>query len=94
MGLRNRNEKKGAAAVVGHELAAVSQGRRKALETILQCGNAHHHDSGSPILQVLPDDSRPWYRTPHLIKLNLLLLVPLVSSGAIGYDGRSPWSLE
>ncbi|KAH6987114.1 general substrate transporter [Ilyonectria destructans] len=58
MGLRNRNEKKGAAAVVGHELAAV-----------------------------LPDDSRPWYRTPHLIKLNLLLLVPLVSSGAIGYDG-------
>lgn len=39
--------------------------------------------------QVLPDDPRPWYRVPHLIKLNLLLLIPLVSSGAIGYDGTS-----
>ncbi|KAM5344628.1 hypothetical protein ACJ41O_013163 [Fusarium nematophilum] len=52
------SEKKGVAAVVGTELAAV-----------------------------LPDDPRPWYRVPHLIKLNLLLLIPLVSSGAIGYDG-------
>ncbi|KAI1060978.1 hypothetical protein LB507_010156 [Fusarium sp. FIESC RH6] len=51
-------ESKGAAAAVGHDLAAV-----------------------------LPDDPRPWWRVPHLLKLNLLLLVPLVSSGAIGYDG-------
>ncbi|KAJ3546740.1 hypothetical protein NM208_g1849 [Fusarium decemcellulare] len=58
MGASQHTEKKGAAAVVGSELAAV-----------------------------LPDDPRPWYRTPHLIKLNLLLLIPLVSSGAIGYDG-------
>ncbi|KAK7420352.1 hypothetical protein QQX98_002775 [Neonectria punicea] len=43
--------------------------------------------AGSDITAVLPDDPRPWYRTPHLIRLNLLLLVPLVSSGAIGYDG-------
>ncbi|KAH7121803.1 general substrate transporter [Dactylonectria estremocensis] len=58
MGLRNRNASKGAAAIVGPELAAV-----------------------------LPDDPRPWYTTSHLLKLNLLLLIPLVSSGAIGYDG-------
>ncbi|KAF4984050.1 hypothetical protein FZEAL_663 [Fusarium zealandicum] len=58
MGFSEKTQQKGAAAVVGSELAAV-----------------------------LPDDPRPWYRTPHLLKLNLLLLVPLVSSGAIGYDG-------
>lgn len=42
---------------------------------------------GAELAAVLPDDSRPWYRVPHLLKLNLLLLIPLVSSGAIGYDG-------
>ncbi|KAJ4171860.1 hypothetical protein NW754_007455 [Fusarium falciforme] len=58
MGSSSHKERKGAAAVVGPELAAV-----------------------------LPNDPRPWYRTPHLLKLNLILLIPLVSSGAIGYDG-------
>ncbi|EWG49264.1 hypothetical protein FVEG_08841 [Fusarium verticillioides 7600] len=43
--------------------------------------------AGSDLAAVLPDDTRPWYRVPHLLKLNLLLLIPLVSSGAIGYDG-------
>ncbi|KAH6892380.1 general substrate transporter [Thelonectria olida] len=42
---------------------------------------------GTGIAAYLPNDPRPWYRTPHLIRLNLLLLIPLVSSGAIGYDG-------
>ncbi|KGO35900.1 Major facilitator superfamily domain, general substrate transporter [Penicillium expansum] len=35
---------------------------------------------------VLPKDRKPWYRTWHLIQLNLILLVPLVSSSAVGYD--------
>lgn len=39
--------------------------------------------------KVLPDDPRPWYRVPHLVQLNLLLLIPLMSSCAIGYDGHS-----
>ncbi|KAG8672723.1 hypothetical protein FPOAC2_06126 [Fusarium poae] len=42
---------------------------------------------GTDLAAVLPDDQRPWWRVPHLLKLNLLLLVPLVSSGDIGYDG-------
>lgn len=37
---------------------------------------------------VLPKDRKPWYRTWHLIQLNLILLVPLVSSSAVGYDGK------
>ncbi|KAF2658594.1 general substrate transporter [Lophiostoma macrostomum CBS 122681] len=36
---------------------------------------------------VLPDDPRPWYLVPHRLKLNLVLLVPLLSGGAVGYDG-------
>ncbi|CAI7596150.1 unnamed protein product [Penicillium discolor] len=35
---------------------------------------------------MLPKDRKPWYRTWHLIQLNLILLVPLVSSSAVGYD--------
>ncbi|CAF3468899.1 unnamed protein product [Fusarium graminearum] len=42
---------------------------------------------GTDLAAVLPDDTRPWWRVPHLLKLNLLLLIPLISSGAIGYDG-------
>lgn len=43
-------------------------------------------------MQYLPEDPRPWYRVPHLLKLNLTLLIPLVSSGAIGYDGMADTS--
>ncbi|KAL0937143.1 lactose permease [Colletotrichum truncatum] len=42
---------------------------------------------GFSLAKVLPDDSRPWYRVPHLLRLNLCLLVPLMSSCSIGYDG-------
>ncbi|KAF5005209.1 hypothetical protein FDECE_8330 [Fusarium decemcellulare] len=42
---------------------------------------------GPELAAVLPQNPQPWWRTPHLVKLNLLLLVPLLSSGAIGYDG-------
>ncbi|KAB8200199.1 general substrate transporter [Aspergillus parasiticus] len=42
---------------------------------------------GSKLRAVLPQGSKPWYRTWHLVKLNLLLTVPLVSSASVGYDG-------
>ncbi|KAH7141898.1 general substrate transporter [Dactylonectria macrodidyma] len=42
---------------------------------------------GSGLAAVLPPDSRPWYRVLHLLRLNLILLIPLLSSSAIGYDG-------
>ncbi|KAI1253664.1 hypothetical protein MGN70_004056 [Eutypa lata] len=42
---------------------------------------------GSELSQVLPQSPKPWYRVPHLIKLNLCLLVPLFSSASDGYDG-------
>ncbi|EXF79923.1 lactose permease [Colletotrichum fioriniae PJ7] len=43
--------------------------------------------AGSALAAVLPADPKPWYLTPHLLKLNLLLLVPLFSSASVGYDG-------
>ncbi|ODV82968.1 hypothetical protein CANARDRAFT_30434 [[Candida] arabinofermentans NRRL YB-2248] len=42
---------------------------------------------GPAIAEVLPKDGKPWYKTRHLIQLNLLLLIPLISSATGGYDG-------
>ncbi|KXJ90092.1 lactose permease [Microdochium bolleyi] len=42
---------------------------------------------GADLAAVLPQDAKPWYFTPHLIKLNIFLLVPLLSSATVGYDG-------
>ncbi|KFY98423.1 hypothetical protein V500_01664 [Pseudogymnoascus sp. VKM F-4518 (FW-2643)] len=42
---------------------------------------------GKEILAVFPVNPKPWYQTKHLIQLNLVLLVPLFSSGTIGFDG-------
>ncbi|KAJ3528488.1 hypothetical protein NM208_g10175 [Fusarium decemcellulare] len=42
---------------------------------------------GSELSKVLPPDPKPWYRTSHLVKLNLCLMVPLFSSSSVGYDG-------
>ncbi|KAL1857460.1 hypothetical protein VTK73DRAFT_8083 [Phialemonium thermophilum] len=39
------------------------------------------------LLDVVPDYGRPWYRVPHLLKLNVSLLVLLVASYMSGYDG-------
>ncbi len=51
-----------------------------------------HGDSSSAssewdIRKVLPDDGQPWYRKPHFLMLNLLMLVPYLSSTTNGYDG-------
>ncbi|KFY85579.1 hypothetical protein V500_08297 [Pseudogymnoascus sp. VKM F-4518 (FW-2643)] len=35
----------------------------------------------------LPEDERPWYKVPHLINLNLIILSLLMYSGTTGYDG-------
>ncbi|KAL0932436.1 lactose permease [Colletotrichum truncatum] len=42
---------------------------------------------GSALAAVLPANPKPWYLTPHLLKLNLCLLIPLLSSASVGYDG-------
>ncbi|KAH7028974.1 lactose permease [Microdochium trichocladiopsis] len=42
---------------------------------------------GDDLAAVLPQDGRSWYTTPHLIRLNLCLLIPLLSSATVGYDG-------
>ncbi|KAH6618828.1 general substrate transporter [Boeremia exigua] len=42
---------------------------------------------GPALAALLPDDPRPWWRVSHLIQLNLCLIVPLLSSTTLGYDG-------
>lgn len=42
---------------------------------------------GKDLLAVLPENPKPWYRTKHLLMLNIILLVPLMSSASVGYDG-------
>ncbi|KAG4292414.1 hypothetical protein FPRO06_13667 [Fusarium proliferatum] len=49
--------------------------------------DAAENTIGPQLLKVLPQAELPWYRTKHLLLLNLMLLVPLLSSSAVGYDG-------
>lgn len=42
---------------------------------------------GEALASVLPQYGKPWYRVSHLLKLNLILIVPLLSSAVAGYDG-------
>lgn len=42
---------------------------------------------GEAIAKVLPKYDKAWFRVPHLLKLNMILLVPLLSSAVAGYDG-------
>lgn len=42
---------------------------------------------GEALAEVLPQTNKPWYRVPYLLKLNMLLLMPLMSSAVAGYDG-------
>ncbi|KAF4922616.1 Lactose permease [Colletotrichum viniferum] len=42
---------------------------------------------GSDLTAVLPENPAPWYRTKHLLLLNLTLLVPMFSSASVGFDG-------
>ena len=42
---------------------------------------------GEALGKVLPVYDKPWFRVPHLLQLNLILVVPLLSSAVAGYDG-------
>ena len=42
---------------------------------------------GRELLDVVPKLDKPWYRYPHLLKLNLLLLAPILAQVVSGYDG-------
>jgi hypothetical protein len=40
------------------------------------------------LAEVLPHNPKYWFQTPHLLRLNLLLLIPLISSSVAGYEGE------
>lgn len=42
---------------------------------------------GATLAEVLPQTDKYWFQIPHLLQLNLILLVPLLSSAVAGYDG-------
>lgn len=42
---------------------------------------------GTAVAEVLPRSDKYWFQQPHLLRLNLLLLIPLLSSSVSGYDG-------
>ncbi|KAJ5379727.1 uncharacterized protein N7496_002155 [Penicillium cataractarum] len=42
---------------------------------------------GEALASVLPQYDRHWFKVPHLLELNLILLIPLLSSAVAGYDG-------
>lgn len=44
--------------------------------------------AGAAIQEVLPLTDKYWFQIPHLLQLNLILLVPLLSSSVAGYDGK------
>lgn len=43
---------------------------------------------GATLAEVLPKTSKYWFQQSHLLRLNLILLVPLLSSAVAGYDGK------
>ncbi|THX95436.1 MFS sugar transporter-like protein [Aureobasidium pullulans] len=42
---------------------------------------------GEALGAVLPQHDKVWFKIPHLLRLNLILLIPLLSSAVAGYDG-------
>lgn len=42
---------------------------------------------GEALAQVLPQTNKYWFQQSHLLRLNLILLIPLLSSSVSGYDG-------
>lgn len=43
--------------------------------------------AGAALAEALPDTRKHWFQQPHLLKLNLILLIPMLSSTVVGYDG-------
>jgi hypothetical protein len=46
---------------------------------------------GRALAEVMPQTTKYWFQTPHLLRLNLILLIPLLSSAVAGYDGNTPY---
>lgn len=44
---------------------------------------------GGSLAAALPVTDKYWFQQPHLLRLNLVLLVPLLSSSTFGYDGEN-----
>lgn len=44
---------------------------------------------GAALAEVLPQSDKWWFQQPHLMRLNLLLLIPLMSSSVSGFDGKT-----
>lgn len=44
---------------------------------------------GAALAEVLPQSDKWWFQQPHLVRLNLLLLIPLMSSSVSGFDGKT-----
>lgn len=42
---------------------------------------------GRALAEVIPDTDKFWFQIPHLLQLNLILVIPLLSSSVAGYDG-------
>ncbi|KFZ23138.1 hypothetical protein V502_02382 [Pseudogymnoascus sp. VKM F-4520 (FW-2644)] len=56
--------------------------------------NANARIVGEDLANVLPRDQKPFWRKWHLLRLNLILLVPLFTSGTVGYDGAMMNALQ
>lgn len=50
-------------------------------------GHAKRSAIGEDLAAVLPKDSKPWYRQPHLLRLNYYVLCMCLLTAANGYDG-------
>ncbi|KAK7204386.1 sugar transporter [Myxozyma melibiosi] len=53
---------------------------------LLSCCTAPSALLTPPTIQILPISTKPWYRQPHLVKLNLHLFACMCYSSATGYD--------
>ncbi|KFZ02444.1 hypothetical protein V500_00187 [Pseudogymnoascus sp. VKM F-4518 (FW-2643)] len=56
--------------------------------------NANARIVGEDLANVLPRDQKPFWRKWHLLRLNLILLVTLSTSGTVGYDGAMMNALQ
>ncbi len=44
--------------------------------------------AGAALAEALPVTRKHWFQQPHLLKLNLILLIPMLSSTVVGYYGE------
>lgn len=50
------------------------------------------HIVGEAIARVLPVTDKYWFQQSHLLRLNLVLVIPMLSSSVFGYDGKWMWT--